>query len=128
MGSVVVITLDIGKASKIESKKKNAGKLSLGNKAKPLVSSQTYVYIDSTIETKNDADTRAEYLLEDMSYRLGHITMTLRGMPEFVPGRFIKLKGFGEALSNSYYVTDVIHEFNQGGFYTTTIEGKASTH
>ena len=127
VGSVVVRTLDIGKASKIESKKKNAGKLSLGNKAKPLISGQTYVYIDSTIETKNDADTRAEYLLEDMSYRLGHISMTLRGMPEFVPGRFIKLKGFGEAVSNSYYITDVTHEFNQGGFYITTIEGKAST-
>ena len=127
VGNVVVRTLDIGKASKIESKKKNQGTISIGNKAKPLISNQTYVYIDSSIETKSDADTRAEYLLEDMSYRFGHITMTLRGMPEFVPGRFIKLKGFGEAVSNSYYITDVIHEFNQGGQYTTTIEGKAST-
>ena len=128
VGNVVVRTLDIGKASKIESKKKNTATISIGNKAKPRVSGQSYVYIDSTIETKNDADIRAEYLLEDMAYRLGHITMTLRGMPEFVPGRFIKLKGFGEAISNTYYITDVIHEFNQGGGYITTIEGKASTH
>lgn len=127
VGSVVVRTLDVGKASKIETKKKNAGKISLGNKAKPLISGQSYVYIDSTIETKNDADKRAEYLLEDMSYRLGHISMTLRGMPEFVPGRFVKLKGFGDAVSNSFYITDVIHEFNHGGAYFTTIEGKAST-
>ncbi len=127
VGDVRVRTLDIGKGSKIEVKKKNTGKFSIGSKAKPLISGQSYVYIDSAIETQADAERRAEYILEDMSYRLGHIRMTLRGMPEFVPGRFIKLKGFGDAASNSFYITDVMHEYYAGGHYTTTIEGKAAT-
>ena len=127
VGEVKVRTLDIGKASKIEVKKKNTGKFSLGSKAKPLISGQSYVYIDSSIETQAEAEKRAEYILEDISYRLGSLSMTLKGMPEFVPGRFIKLKGFGDGISNTYYITDVIHEFDNGGKYVTTILGKAST-
>jgi hypothetical protein len=127
VGEVAVRTLDIGKASKIEAKKKNTGKVSIGSKAKPLISGQSFVYIDSSIESKTDADNRASYILEDMSYRLGHLTMTLVGIPEFVPGRFITLKGFGEAASNKFYITDVTHEFMNEEKYITTIEAKAST-
>ncbi len=127
VGDVKVRTLDIGKASKIEVKKKNANKFSLGGKAKPLVSGRSYVYIDSAIETQTDADNRAAYLLEEISYRLGSLTMILNGMPELVPGRFVELKGFGDAVSNKFYITDVSHEYEMEGRFVTTIVGKAST-
>ena len=124
---VAVRTLDIGKGSKIEVKKKNGGNLSIGSKAKPLISGQSYVYIDSAIESQADADARANYILEDMAYRLGRLRMTFKGIPEFVPGRFITLKGFGAAASNTFYITDVIHEYYGNSGYITTIEGKASS-
>ena len=126
VGEVKVRTLDIGKAQKIEVKKKNAGKFSLGSRAKPLISGQTYIYTDSSIETQSDADMRATYIMEDMSYRFGSLRMTFYGMPELVPGRFITLSGFGDGISNKYYLTDVIHEYS-GGIYSTTILGTAST-
>ncbi len=127
VGEVKVRTLDIGKAKKIEVKKKNSGKFSLGSKAKPLVKDQTYVYIDSAIESQKDAEGRAEYILEDISYRFGHLHMELMGIPELVPGRFVQLKGFGDGISNKFYITDVIHEYANEGVYTTTIEGRAAT-
>nr|WP_297703885.1 hypothetical protein [uncultured Butyrivibrio sp.] len=126
VGEVKVRTMDIGKASKIEVKKKNNNKFSLGSKAKPLIKDQAYVYIDSAIESQKDAENRAAYILEETSYRLGSIRMKFKGIPEFVPGRFIVLKDFGDAASNRFYITDVTHEYD-GLFYTTTIEGKAST-
>ncbi len=126
VGEVKVRTLDIAKAQKIEVKKKNTGKFSLSGKAKSLVSNQVYVYTDSSIETQTDADLRATYIMEDMSYRFGSISMTLAGIPELVPGRFINLKGFGDGVSNKYYLTDVIHTYGDDG-YLTTIIGKAST-
>ncbi len=126
VGEVKVRTLDIGKANKIEVKKKNSNKFSLGSKAKSLVKNQAYVYIDSAIESQQDAENRANYILEETSYRLGSLSMTLKGIPEFVPGRFISLKGFGDGASNKFYITDVIHEYD-GYRYTTTIIGKAST-
>jgi len=126
VGQVVVRTLDIGKASKVEVKKKNGNKFSLGSKAKPLISSQSYVYIDSSIESQKDAENRAAYILEDSSYRLGTLKMTFKGIPELVPGRFITTKDFGDGVSNKFYITDVTHEYN-GLTYTTTIYGSAST-
>ncbi|MBO6241271.1 MAG: phage late control D family protein [Butyrivibrio sp.] len=126
VGEIVVRTLDIGKASKIEVKKKNNAKYSIGTKAKPLVTNQTYVYVDSAIESQKDAENRAAYLLEETSYRLGSLKLTLKGLPEIFPGKFIVLKGFGDGASNKFYVTDVEHEYD-GHSYTTTIIGKAST-
>lgn len=126
-GSVKVRNIDVGKASKIEVTKKNNGTFSLGNKAKPLISKQTYVYTDSAVETQSDADLRASYIMEEMSYRLGSLNMTLYGMPELVPGRFVRLKAFGDGASNTFYITDVIHEYNESNGFTTTIIGKAAT-
>lgn len=126
VGEVKVRTIDVAKAQKIEVKKKNNGKFSLSGKAKALVSKQSFVYTDSSVETQTDADLRASYIMEDMSYRFGSLSMTLSGMPEMVPGRFITLTGFGEGVSNKYYLTDVIHESTSAGFFTTII-GKAST-
>ncbi len=126
VGEVKVRTLDIGKANKIEVKKKNSNTFSLGSKAKPLISGQTYVYIDSSIESQSDAENRAAYILEETSYRLGTLSMTFKGIPELVPGRFISLKNFGAGASNKFYITDVSHHFD-GFNYTTTIFGKAAT-
>jgi hypothetical protein len=126
VGEVKVRTLDIDKANKVEVKMKNNNKFSLGSKAKPLIKDQSYVYIDSAIESQKDAENRAAYLLEETSYRLGSLRMKFKGIPELVPGRFITLTDFGDAASNKFYITDVTHEYD-GFFYTTTIEGKAST-
>ncbi len=127
VGQVIVRTIDIAKGTRIEVKKKNSGKFSLGGKAKPLISNQQYVYTDSSVETQEQATQRAEYLMEEMSYRLGNLNMRLRGMPELVPGRFVKLRDFGDGISNTFYITDVIHEYNRSGRYSTTIIGRAST-
>lgn len=127
VGEVKVRTIDIGKANKIEVKQKNQGKFSLGSKAKSLVAGQTYVYTDSSIETQEDANHRAAYIMEDISYRFGTLNMKLCGMPELVPGRFITLSGFGDGISNTFYLTDVIHEMNEADGYYTTIIGRAAT-
>ncbi len=127
VGQVVVRTMDIGKGNKIEVKKKNQNKVSLGSKAKPIISSQSYIYVDSAIESQKDAESRAEYILENMSYKLGHLRMVTKGLPELVPGRFITLKNFGSGISNKYYITDVTHSFQGADQYITIIEGKAAT-
>lgn len=84
------------------------------------------MYIDSAIESQQDAENRAAYILEETSYRLGSLKMVLKGIPELVPGRFITLQDFGDGVSNKFYITDVTHEYD-GFNYTTTILGKAST-
>ena len=124
--TVNVRTVDVGKGSRISVDKKNTNKISLGSKAKPLVKGQIFAYLDPTSTTQDEAKIRAQALLDEMSYRLGTITATLPGLPEIVPGRFIKTVKMGEGASNTWYVTDVTHMMSEEGEFFTTISGKAA--
>ncbi|MCR5486517.1 MAG: hypothetical protein K6F35_03185 [Lachnospiraceae bacterium] len=109
----------IGKDAKLNSK------VSMGNKATPLIEKQTLVYLDTTVATKEEAGYRAAYLKEMVDYRLGSIEMEMVGLPELVPGRFIKLINSGKPLNNSFYLTRVRHVIDQDG-YRTEFEGQAN--
>jgi phage protein D len=41
------------------------------------------------------------------------------GLPEIIPGRYIKLAGMDNASSDTYYISHVRHELTEEGFYTT---------
>lgn len=126
VGKVEVRATDVGKASAISSSKSLNNKISQGNMAKPLVKDTTKVYIDPTVSSKKDAQYRAEYLAEDISYRFGTLEAELMGIPELVPGRFIKLKGLGTAVSNTFYLMTVRHIMTGEGEFITKITGKAA--
>ena len=126
VGKVEVRSTDVGKASAISSSKSLNNKISQGNMAKPLVKDTKKVYIDPTVSSKKDAQYRAEYLAEDISYRFGTLEAELMGLPELVPGRFIKLKGLGTAVSNTFYLVTVRHIMTGEGEFITKITGKAA--
>ena len=123
---VVVRNIDMSQGKYIGDKKKNSNKISLGNKAKKVVDKQTLVYIDPTTDSKEEAGYRASYLLETVGYRLGSVSAEIVGMPEIVPGRFIKLEDYGTPLNNEFYLTNVRHIYS-GGKYRTVFEGCANT-
>ena len=127
VGSVEVRNTDPGKAKLVKSAQKLKNKMSTGNKAKQLVTKQTKVYIDPTAASVKDAELRAQYLLEDMSYRFGTLEADILGLPEMIPGKFIEVKGLGNPVSNKFYVSSVTHFMEAESFYYTHISGKAST-
>ncbi len=123
---VEVRGMDVGKSKLISSKKKMKNKLSMGNKAKPLIKNSQKVYIDPTITSKEEAEDRAEYLAEDISYRLGTLEAEFIGLPELTPGRFLKIKGLGSAVSNTFYLVTVRHIMDDRG-YITKVTGKTAS-
>ncbi|MBR6172602.1 MAG: phage late control D family protein [Eubacterium sp.] len=125
VNEVVVRNIDMLQGKYIGDKKQSKNKISLGNKAKPLIDKQSLVYIDPTTDSKEEAGYRASYLLEQVGYRLGSITGEIVGMPEIVPGRFITLEDFGTPVNNNFYLTNVRHTFTGTG-YKTTFEGCAN--
>ncbi len=127
VGAVEVRGIDAAKGSVITAKRKNSNKLSLGSKAKSLVSKQTKVYFDPSADTKESADQRAESLMESISYRLASLEMEIAGLPEIIPGSYIQISGIGSAISNTYYITETAHYINNEGTYITKIIGKAAT-
>ena len=124
---VVVRNIDMEQGKYIGDKKSSNSKISLGNKAKPLIEKQALVYIDPTTESKAEAGYRASYLMETMNYHLGSISGEYLGLPELVPGRFITLKDFGTPLNNDFYLTNVRHVYVAGKSFRTTFEGCANS-
>jgi phage protein D len=41
------------------------------------------------------------------------------GLPELVPGRFVSVKGLDSELDRDYYIREVRHELDSGGFSTS---------
>jgi hypothetical protein len=118
--------MDPGSGKLITSKKKPGITMSTANKAKGLVSKSQFVYIDPTITSQKDADARAAYLVENMSYRLANLDCDCVGIPELAPGRFLKISGMGKPVDNDFYLTTVIHSISSDSGYKTKLVGKAA--
>ena len=97
-----------------------------GETAGKVVGSGARVYVDPSIQSQSDADSRAKYMMERMSYRLGELEALCVGIPELVPGRFINVSGLGKPVDNRFYITKVIHSLDANNGYSTRLEGCAS--
>ncbi len=118
---------DVGKARLIESKQKFSNKISVGNKAKKLIKKTEKIYLDATITSKEEADYRAESIMEEISYRFGSLECDCVGMPEIMPGKFIVLKALGNPPENKFYIVRVVHRLSEDRGFETKIYGKASS-
>ncbi|MBQ2257174.1 MAG: phage late control D family protein [Lachnospiraceae bacterium] len=124
---IIVRGMDVAKAKVISSEKKFSNKISQGNKAKPLLSGSQKVYIDSTVSSKEEAEDRADSLMETMSYRYGKLACGMVGIPELQPGYFVELSGLGEGADNKFYINRVRHVLSREGTYETRLEGQAAS-
>lgn len=121
--------MDAGQGKIITAKQKypQAGdNISTASTAKGLLGGGSKVVIDPTIRTQSDADARAASLTEEMSYRLGSLEGNCVGLPELVPGRFMKLDGLGAPADNLFYLTEIVHDLNDTVGFRTKITGKAN--
>ena len=84
------------------------------------------MYIDPTIESLEDANYRVMSLMEEMSYRFGTLECSCIGMPEILPGRFIKLDAIGYPPENKFYVVSVKHRISEDRGFETLITGRAA--
>lgn len=127
VNKVIVRGMDVSKAQVIKSEQKLSNKISQGNKAKNIIKGSEKVYVDSTVSSTEDAQARAASLAEQISYRYGTMTCELIGIPELLPGHFIKLYGLGTEPDNNFYLTRVKHTFDSEGRYLVTIEGVSAS-
>lgn len=124
---VVVRGMDVSKAKAVAANKKFSNKISSGNKAKPLLKNSQKVYIDSTVSSKEEAEDRADSLMETMSYRYGTLECELVGIPELLPGHFMNLDGLGKELKNKFYIQRIRHILSKDGQFDTKITAAAAS-
>lgn len=126
VGEVEVRSTDVGKAEPIKNSVKLKNKLSKGKYASKLVKESSKVYIDPTADSKAEAGYRAEYLAEDVAFRFGTMEAEFIGIPDLVPGRYIKLVDMGDPVNNLFYITSVRHTMNAEQGFSTRISAKAA--
>lgn len=84
---------------------------------------QTTVVTDDALITAPAVELAAAAALEDMA--LGHVTCRGRmlGAAELRPGALIAVKGIGARFEGNYWLTRVVHTYDQESF-TTEFEGR----
>lgn len=125
VGSVTARGMDAGTGKIWKATQKADNKISIGGKAKKLVKSNEYVFTDASINSDEDAKFRASSMLEEISYRFGTMQLEMMGLPEILPGYFIKLSGLGNPPDNTFYLTTVRHVIHPEVGYVTRMTGKA---
>ena len=70
------------------------------------------------LKSADECKTVAQNILDSMS--LGFVQGEGRciGIPEIIPGRYIKLAGLDRETNGSYFITEVTHTFSADGFFT----------
>ncbi len=119
-------SMDNGSGKVIQATKKFSNKISMGSRAKQYIKNSEKVYIDPTINSLEDANYRVASLMEEMSYRFGTLECTCIGMPELLPGRFVKLDAIGYPPENKFYIQNVKHRINEDRGFETILTGKAA--
>lgn len=60
----------------------------------------------------------AENYFQENSMEMVELTLCMDGLPQLIPGRFLKISKLAEAIDNTYYVETVKHSFERGRFQT----------
>lgn len=124
--SVEVRGMDTAKGTVVTAISSASNKTSMGNKTKTLIAQSQKIYIDPNATTKKAAQQRADSLMEDISYRFGHLEGECIGIPELKPGFNIEIAGMGKPVDNQFYLTNVRHVLSDKDGYRTIITGKAA--
>lgn len=76
---------------------------------------------DTSCETDAQAKNKAEALSERFLAKRQRAEGRCIGLPELIPGRFIKLERVDAQMNHKYYITQVTHTYDEDGFYTDFI-------
>lgn len=74
--------------------------------------------------SKQELTAYLEKIKKDKKKRNKSGSGTLLGLPEIVPGRYIKISGVDSDDAGTYYITEVTHSYGSDGFETTFTIGK----
>lgn len=99
------------------------GTFSQGNTAKKMLGESEMVFYDPYSIDATTAGNRAKSLLNAMTRDFGVVACTCMGIPELVPGEFVKLSGLMKEANGTFYISAVKHIYSDEG-YTTIFEAR----
>ena len=85
--------------------------------------SPTQLYVDADADNEAKAKTRAEAIAKAEVMKTCFAEGELIGLPEIVPGRYIKVDALEDMVDKKYYISEVVHTIS-GSRFTTVFETK----
>lgn len=77
--------------------------------------------------TPDEAQRKANQLLRDISEHEMNLSVSIPGDPAAGPTVMYRLDGTGTAFDQLYYPSSVVHSYDEGSGYRTSIRGKNSS-
>lgn len=124
--TVTVVGVDPTSDNPVSGSAAASGTFGKGSGPNRMLAGTQRTYFDPRTASAKDAATRAKVLLGGIQQQFGQITCQCIGLPELVPGRWIKIKGLMPEADTNFYITDVRHVYSQNGF-TTTFDARISS-
>ncbi len=90
----------------------------------PLSQKGEWYISDPACTAKTQATNRAKALADRALAASQHAQISCIGIPELIPGRFIKIDRVDSLVNKKYYITQVVHRYDENGYMTNlTTEG-----
>lgn len=123
---VEVAGIDPENGKGISGNARAKGSFSQGASANKTISNTTRSYFDENITSAREATARAKIIMEALQKDFMVIRAKCVGIPEIVPGRFIKLQGLAPNVNKTWYIQSVRHTVDERGF-TTEFEARVDS-
>lgn len=123
---VTVVGVDPDSDASVSGSASAQGSFGKGAGPGRMLSGTERTYFDARAMSAKDAADRAKVLMSGIQQQFGQLTCRCIGLPELVPGRWIRIKGLMPEADTGFYITDVRHVYSQNGF-TTTFDARISS-
>ena len=85
--------------------------------ASKLLKKSVYEEENPLVLTADECKKLAQNRFDDMAQNFVHGEGVCVGLPELIPGRYIKVSGMDKNTNGSYFLKKVVHIFNEDGYY-----------
>lgn len=123
---VTVVGVDPTSDESVSGSASAQGSFGQGAGPNRMLSGTERTYFDPRAASAKDAADRAKVLMSGIQQQFGQLSCRCVGLPELVPGRWIKIKGLLPEANTGFYIVNVRHVYSQNGF-TTTFDARISS-
>ncbi|MEL6168989.1 MAG: contractile injection system protein, VgrG/Pvc8 family [Pseudomonadota bacterium] len=109
----------VGRAERGDEGGRDAGAESGAERVARALSDQPVLRIRAAVHTQEEADARAQAVLEERAQDFVTGSAECIGLPELRPDINVGFEGLGRGFSKTYWVSGVVHDISSGGFKTT---------
>jgi len=109
----------VGRAERGQEEGRDPGDETGSERVANALADQPVMRIRAGVHTREEAQARAEAILDERAQDFLKGSAECIGLPELRPDKNVALEGLGKTYSKTYWISGVVHEISGGGFTTS---------